>query len=47
MNAQAHACLGLRRVVGRCTYDVIASQIDDVLLEYGLHQKVSHCVTDR
>lgn len=41
-----NACIALRRVVGRCTYDVLAKLIDSIIAEYGLHGKISHCTTD-
>lgn len=41
-----HACLALKRIQGRCTYDIIAEVIDLVMAEYGLNNKVSHCITD-
>lgn len=41
-----HACLSLRRITGRCTYDVIAANISEVISEYGIVSRVSHCITD-
>lgn len=41
-----HACIALRRVTGRCTYDVLAELIESVIAEYGLSNKISHCITD-
>lgn len=45
-NKPKHACIALRRVVGRCTFDILADLIDSVLTEFQLHKKVTHCVTD-
>lgn len=42
-----HACIALRRIRGRVTFDVLAKEIDAILVEYGLSStKVTHCVTD-
>ena len=41
-----NACIALRRITGRCTYDVLGKEIESVMAEYGLQSKVSHCVTD-
>ena len=43
-----HACVAIKRVLGRCTYDVLANLIHTVLEDYGIHndEKASHCVTD-
>ena len=38
------ACIALRRITGRVTYDVLGCVIEDILAEYGV--LVSHCVTD-
>ena len=45
-NNREHACLALRRVRGRVTYDVIADILNDIFQEYGISSKISHCVTD-
>ena len=45
--AMKHACIALRRIYGRVTYDVLANTINSVMAEYGLSPaKISHCVTD-
>ena len=41
-----NACIALRRVTGRCTYDVLARLIEAVIVEYNIARKVTHCVTD-
>ena len=43
-----HACVAIKRVLGRCTYDVLANLIHTVLEDYGIHndEKVFNCVTD-
>ena len=37
-----HACLGLRRIVGSCTFDVLAKVIESVIAEFKLRGKVTH-----
>ena len=41
-----HACLALRRMTGRCTFDALAKIIESVIAEFHLTGKVTHCVTD-
>ena len=40
------ACIALRRITGRCTYDVLAALIEAIIAEYKITGKVTHCVTD-
>lgn len=40
------AAVALRRITERCTYDVIAECISEVIDQFGLEGKVSHCITD-
>lgn len=41
-----NACITLRRITGRCTYDVLANLIESIIAEYKVMKRVSHCVTD-
>lgn len=40
------ACIALRRVTGRCTYDVLARIMESVIVEFDITGKVTHCITD-
>ena len=40
------ACLALRRILGRVTFDVIAETLQSIMEEFGLMGKVTHCITD-
>lgn len=40
------AGIALRRMIGRCTYDSIGRLMESVMAEFGINNKVSHCVTD-
>ena len=40
------AALACRRIVGRHTYDVIASSIEEILVEFRIHNKTSGATTD-
>lgn len=44
--SRKQACIALRRIVGRCTYDVLAALIEGIVAEYKITGKVTHCVTD-
>ena len=41
-----NACIALRRIEGRCTFNVLGKLIESVLAEYNIARKVTHCVTD-
>lgn len=41
-----HACIALRRVIGKCTYDVLAELIHGIIMDYNIEGKISHCITD-
>ena len=40
------ACLALRRIMGRHTYDLIASTLENIHSEFGIRKKVSRTTTD-
>ena len=40
------ACLGVRRVVGQCDYDVIAKLLESVYEEFDILDKVTATITD-
>lgn len=41
-----HACIAMRRIMGRCTFDVLAKLIESIIIEYDISNKITHCVTD-
>lgn len=40
------ACLGIKRIIGSHTYDVIAKSIDDLHNEFGIGGKITSTITD-
>lgn len=46
LKSKKKACIALRRITGRCTYDVLAKLIESVIAECKITGKVSHCITD-
>lgn len=40
------ACLGVRRLIGKMDYKVLASELDDIYAEFGITKKVEATVTD-
>ena len=41
-----NACIAVYRVIGHCTYDVLAQLNESIIMEFKLTNKVTHCITD-